>query len=116
MDAYVYEQEKQRKLFEELLSQNYELADDPGNLQSLIGTSAEIDVTCQLWTPRLLCKLFVKGTEKFEHSFHLVPLHQIVKWLYQVPQPNTEFKGKFVIGVRRVGEQKYVPALRLPLK
>ena len=26
------------------------------------------------------------------------------------------FSGRFVIGVRRVGEGKYVPALRLPLK
>jgi len=116
MDAFIYEQEKQRKLYEDLLSENYTIADDPANLQDLIGTSADISVYCEMWTPRLLCKLFVTGTESLEHSFHLVPLHQIVKWQYQVPQPGETFTGKFIIGVRRVGEGKYVPALRLPLK
>lgn len=116
MDAYAYEQDKQRRLFEELLAENYTIADDPANLHELVGSSADITVFCEMWTPRLLCKLFVKGTEHIEHSFHLVPLHQIVKWLYQVPNPGDTFTGKFVIGVRRVGEGKYVPALRLPLK
>jgi hypothetical protein len=116
MDAYIYEQDKQRRLFEELLAENYVVADDPGGLHGYIGSSADIEVFCEMWTPRLLCKLFVKGTERIEHSFHLVPLHQIVKWLYQVPQPGETFSGKFIVGVRRVGEGKYVPALRLPLK
>lgn len=116
MDAYAYEQDKQRRLFEELLAENYTVADDPANLHNFIGSSVDIPVYCEMWTPRLLCKLFVKGTEHVEHSFHLVPLHQIVKWLYQVPNPGDTFSGKFVIGVRRVGEGKYVPALRLPLK
>jgi hypothetical protein len=116
MDAFIYEQEKQTKLYEDLLNENYTIADDPANLQDLIGTSADISVYCEMWTPRLLCKLFVTGTESLEHSFHLVPLHQIVKWQYQVPQAGETFTGKFIIGVRRVGEGKYVPALRLPLK
>lgn len=116
MDAYLYEQDKQKRLHEELVAEGYKIADDPGNLERFVGTSQDVNVFCEMWTPRLLCKLFVKGTESIEHSFHLVPLHQIVKWLYQVPQPGTAFVGKFVIGVRRVGEGLYVPALRLPLK
>lgn len=116
MDAYIYEQEKQKRLHEELVAEGYVAADDPASLESLIGTSQDVEVLCEMWTPRLLCKLFVKGTEHLEHSFHLVPLHQIVKWLYQVPQPGTTFTGKFIIGVRRVGEKQFVPALRLPLK
>lgn len=116
MDAFIYEQEKQRRLYEELIAEGYDIADDPAALAQHIGTSIDIDVYCEMWTPRLLCKLFVVGTERFEHSFHLVPLHQIVKWQYQVPNPGDRFTGKFVIGVRRVGEKKYVPALRLPLK
>jgi hypothetical protein len=116
MDAYIYEQDKQKRLYDELVAEGYTLADDPAGLERLIGQTMEIVAICEMWTPRLLCKLFVKGTEQVEHSFHLVPLHQIVKWLYKVPAPGDTFSGKFVIGVRRVGEGKYVPALRLPLK
>jgi hypothetical protein len=116
MDAYLYEQEKQKRLHEELVAENYAIADDPAGLESFIGTSRDLEVVCEMWTPRLLCKLFVKGTEHIEHSFHLVPLHQIVKWMYQVPNPGTTFTGRFIVGVRRVGEGLYVPALRLPLK
>lgn len=116
MDAYLYEQEKQRRLHEDLLAEGYTTADDPAGLEQFIGTAQDLEVFCEMWTPRLLCKLFVKGTEHIEHSFHLVPLHQIVKWLYQVPEAGTSFTGKFIVGVRRVGEGQYVPALRLPLK
>jgi len=116
MDAYAYEQDKQKRLFGELQSEGYTLADDPAGLHEFIGTSQEINVFCEMWTPRLLCKLFVSGTEHVEHSFHLMPLHQIVKWLYEVPQGGFSFSGRFVIGVRRVSDTQYVPALRLPLK
>ncbi len=116
MDAYAYEQDKQKRLFAELQSEGYVLADDPAGLHNFIGTSQDVRVYCEMWTPRLLCKLFVKGTENISHSFHLVPLHQIVKWLYEVPAPESEFTGRFVIGVRRVSDTQYVPALRLPLK
>lgn len=116
MDAYIYEQDKQKRLHEELIAEGYKIADDPASLESLVGTTQDIEVLCEMWTPRLLCKLFVKGTEHLDHSFHLVPLHQIVKWQYQVPQPGTTFVGKFIVGVRRVGEKQFVPALRLPLK
>jgi hypothetical protein len=116
LDAFLYEQEKQRRLYEDLVKEEYTIADDPANLAQFIGTVQEIETFCEMWTPRLLCKLFVKGTENLEHSFHLVPLHQIVKWSYLVPEPGQTFKAKFVVGVRRVSDKQYVPALRLPLK
>jgi hypothetical protein len=116
MDAYSYEQDKQRRLLTELQSEGYTLADDPAGFHDLIGSVHDVTAWCEMWTPRLLCKLFADGTAHVEHSFHLVPLHQIVKWLYKVPKPGETFTGKFVIGVRRVSETQYVPALRLPLK
>jgi len=116
LDAFTFERDKQKRLYNELLADGYSIADDPAGLESQIGTIKEVECWCELWTQRLLCKLFVKGTEDLEHSFHLVPLHQIVKWGYVVPQPNETFKTNFVIGVRRVGEKEFVPALRLPLK
>jgi hypothetical protein len=116
MDAYAYEQDKQKRLLAELQAEGYTLADDPAGLHDSIGTSRDLAAWCEMWTPRLLCKLFVDGTQEVEHSFHLVPLHQIVKWLYLVPQPGEQFVGRFVVGVRRVSDTQYVPALRLPLK
>ena len=116
LDAFAFESDKQARLHRELIADGYSLADDPANLEPHIGQVIEVECFVEMWTPRLLCKLFVKGTEEVEHSFHLVPLHQLVKWGYVVPQPGTLFKTKFVIGVRRVGDDRFVPALRLPLK
>ena len=116
LDAFQFEQEKQKRLHDELLADGYTIADDPANLAQYIGVTREIECFVEMWTPRLLCKLFVKGTEDLEHSFHLVPLHQLVKWGYLVPQPGTLFKTKFIVGVRRVSDSEFVPALRLPLK
>ena len=116
MDAFAFECDKQKRLLTELVSEGYTIADDPANLAQYIGTVQEVECLCDMWTPRLLCKLFVKGTESLEHSFHLVPLHQLVKWGYVVPQPGTLFKTNLVIGVRRVSDNEFVPALRLPLK
>ena len=116
LDAFQFEQEKQKRLHDELVADGYSIADDPANLEQYIGEAREVECFVEMWTPRLLCKLFVKGTEDREHSFHLVPLHQLVKWGYVVPQPGTLFKTKFIIGVRRVSDQQFVPALRLPLK
>ena len=116
LDAFQFEQEKQKRLHDELLADGYTIADDPANLAQYIGETREIECFVEMWTPRLLCKLFVKGTEDLEHSFHLVPLHQLVKWGYLVPQPGTLFKTKFIVGVRRVSDSEFVPALRLPLK
>ena len=117
LDAFQFESEKQKRLHDELTAEGYTIADDPANMAGDIGSrSKEIECLCEMWTPRLLCKLFVKGTESLEHSFHLVPLHQLVKWGYIVPQPGETFTTKFVVGVRRVSDNEFVPALRLPLK
>jgi len=116
MDAFAFECDKQKRLHMELVAEGYKVADDPASIEQFIGTVQEVECLCEMWTPRLLCKLFVKGTESLEHSFHLVPLHQLVKWGYVVPQPGTLFKTNFVIGVRRVSDNEFVPALRLPLK
>jgi len=116
LDAFQFEQEKQKRLHEELLADGYTAVDDPANLEQYIGEVHEVECFVEMWTPRLLCKLFVKGTEHLEHSFHLVPLHQLVKWGYVVPEPGITFKTKFIIGVRRVSDDGFVPALRLPLK
>ena len=116
MDAFAFECDKQKRLHTELVSEGYTIADDPADLAKNIGTVQEIECLCDMWTPRLLCKLYVKGTESLEHSFHLVPLHQLVKWGYVVPQPGTLFKTNFVVGVRRVSDNEFVPAFRLPLK
>jgi hypothetical protein len=116
MDAFAFECDKQKRLHTELVSEGYTIADDPAGLAQYIGSVQEIECLCDMWTPRLLCKLFVKGTESLEPSFHLVPLHQLVKWGYVVPQPGTLFKTNFVVGVRRVSDKEFVPALRLPLK
>ena len=116
LDAFAFECDKQRRLHQELVADGYAIADDPADIAKDIGTVREVECYCEMWTPRLLCKLFIKGTEELEHSFHLVPLHQLVKWGYVVPQPGTLFTTKFVVGVRRVSDDKFVPALRLPLK
>jgi hypothetical protein len=116
LDAFQFESEKQKRLHDELTAEGYTIADDPAGMAGSIGSVKEIECLCEMWTPRLLCKLFVKGTESLEHSFHLVPLHQLVKWGYIVPQPGETFSTKFVVGVRRVSDNEFVPALRLPLK
>ena len=116
LDAFQFESEKQRRLYDELVAEGYTIADDPAGMADSIGSVKDIDCLCEMWTPRLLCKLFVRGTEALEHSFHLVPLHQLVKWGYVVPQPGETFSTKFVVGVRRVSDNEFVPALRLPLK
>ena len=79
LDAFIFECDKQRRLYEELQADGYKVADDPASIESFVGTTKEIECVCDMWTPRLLCKLFVKGTEHLDHSFHLVPLHQLVK-------------------------------------
>ena len=116
LDAFQFESEKQKRLHDELVAEGYTIADDPAGIAGDIGSVKDIDCFCEMWTPRLLCKLFVRGTEALEHSFHLVPLHQLVKWGYVVPQPGETFSTKFVVGVRRVSDTEFVPALRLPLK
>lgn len=115
VDAFSYECQKQSRLKEQLESEGFQCIDDPAGLYDKIGTVQEIETLCQLYTPRLLCKLYAKGTEELEHSFYLVPLWQIIKFNYVIPQPGEYFKAKYVVGIRRVGENAFVPSLRLPL-
>jgi hypothetical protein len=115
VDAFSYECQKQSRLKEQLESEGFTCIDDPANLYDKIGTVQEIECYCQLYTPRLLLKLYAKGCEDLEHSFYLVPLWQAVKFGYVVPQPGEYFTMKYVIGIRRVGENAFVPSLRLPL-
>ena len=115
VDALSYECQKQSRLKEQLESEGFQCIDDPANLYDKIGTVQEIETFCQLYTPRLLCKLFAKGCEDLEHSFYLIPLWQCIKYGYVIPQPGEYFSMKYVIGIRRVGENAFVPSLRLPL-
>jgi len=115
VDAFSYECQKQSRLKEQLESEGFTCIDDPAGLYDKIGTVQEIETLCQLYTPRLLCKLYAKGTEDLEHSFYLVPLWQIIKFNYVIPQPGEYFSSKYVVGIRRVGENAFVPSLRLPL-
>ena len=115
VDAFSYECHKQSRLKEQLESENFTCIDDPAGLYDKIGTVQEIETLCQLYTPRLLCKIYAKGTEDLEHSFYLVPLWQIIKFNYVIPQPGEYFTAKYVVGIRRVGGNAFVPSLRLPL-
>jgi hypothetical protein len=115
VDALSYECGKQARLKDQLESEGFSCIDDPANLYDKIGTVCEVECLCQLYTPRLLAKLYAKGCEDLEHSFFLVPVWQCVKFGYIIPQPGEYFTMKFVIGIRRVGENSYVPSLRLPL-
>jgi hypothetical protein len=115
VDAFSYECQKQSRLKEQLESEGFQCIDDPAGLYDKIGTVQEVETLCQLYTPRLLCKLYAKGTEDLEHSFYLVPLWQIIKFNYVIPTPGEYFTAKYVVGIRRVGENAFVPSLRLPL-
>jgi hypothetical protein len=115
VDAFSYECQKQARLKAQLESEGFTCCDDPASLYDKIGTVQEIECLCEQYTPRLLAKLYAKGTEGIEHSFFLCPLWQIIKFNYVIPQPGEYFKAKFVVGIRRVGENVFVPSLRLPL-
>ena len=115
VDAFQYEMQKQVRLTEHLESQRFQCVDDPAGLYDKIGTIQELECLCQLYTPRLLAKLYAKGCEDLEHTFFLCPLWQIIKFNYVIPQPGEYFTSQYVIGVRRVGEKAFVPSLRLPL-
>ena len=115
VDAFTYESQKQLRLKQQLESEGFTCIDDPAGLADKIGTVQDVQVLCSMFTPRLLCKLYAQGCEDLEHSFFLVPYWQIVKWMYHLPKEGEYFTGKFIIGVRRVSENGYVPSLRLPL-
>ena len=62
LDAFQFESEKQKRLHDELVAEGYTIADDPANMAADIGTVKEVECFTEMWTPRLLCKLFVRGT------------------------------------------------------
>jgi hypothetical protein len=115
MDSFQYECKRQSELKAKFESEGLVCVDDPANLADFIGTVKPITAYCEMFTPRLLAKLFVEGTSDIERAFHLVPVHQLVRWGYFIPKEQDTFTTNFVIGVRKVSEQGYVPALRLPL-
>jgi hypothetical protein len=115
VDSFTYECQKQLRLKEQWEQEGFTMVDDPSNLYEVIGTVQEIECFCEVYTPRLLTKLFVAGTESLSHSFHLVSLWQIVKFGYLIPEPDSYFTTKYVIGVRKVGDKSFIPSLRLPL-
>lgn len=115
VDSFTFECQKQLRLKEQWESESFNLVDDPSNLSDLIGTVQELSCYCETYTPKLLTKLFVEGTENIDHSFHLVSLWQIIKWGYVIPHPGSYFLTRYVIGVRKVGDKAYIPSLRLPL-
>lgn len=115
MDSFTYECKRQSDLKTKFESDGMKCVDDPAGLEQYVGTVKEITVFCEMFTPRLLAKLFVEGTEDVERAFHLVPVHQLVRWGYFIPREKEKFTTQFVIGVRKVSDEGYVPALRLPL-
>lgn len=115
VDSFSFECQKQLRLKERWESEGFLLVDDPSELYDSIGTVLDVSCYCEMYTPHLLTKLFVEGTESLDHSFHLVALWQIVKFGYVVPKENSYFTTKFVIGVRKVGDKAFIPSLRLPL-
>lgn len=115
VDSFTYECQKQLRLKEQLESEGFSCVDDPAGLYDKIGTVQEIETFCELFTPRLLAKLYGKGVENLEHAFWLVPLWQIIKFNYVIPTPGNHFSAKYIVGVRRVGDKAFVPSLRLPL-
>jgi hypothetical protein len=115
VDSFSYECQKQTRLKEQFENDGLALAEDPALLYGLIGTVQELECFCELYTPRLLVKVFVSGTEQLDHSFHLLSLWQIIKFGYLIPQPGEYFTTKYVVGVRKVSENSFVPSLRLPL-
>lgn len=115
MDSFSFECQKQLRLKEQWESEGFMVVDDPASLYHSIGTIQELSCLCEIYTPRLLTKLFVSGTEHLPHSFHLVSLWQIIKFGYIIPKPEEYFTTRYVIGVRKVGDMSFIPSLRLPL-
>lgn len=115
LDELEKEASNQLNFYNSCLSDGWELAEDPAGLGPNIGEIVRLEVLCQHFTPNLLAKLFVKGTEELERSFMLVPVWQIVKYGKLIPKPGTYFTCPFVIGVRRITkERKFLYTLRLP--
>lgn len=104
MEAY-----RQKELYNQVLADEWVLAEDPAGLEEYVGQVVEVEVICESHTDSLLAKLYITGTEHIEHAFMLVPVWQIVKYNHLIPQPGDVFTGSFIVGVRRIlKDQTYV--------
>jgi hypothetical protein len=110
MEAY-----RQKELYDQIVKDGGTLAEDPANLENLVGQIVSVDVYCQEFTESLLAKLYVSGTQHLDHAFMLIPVWQIVKYNQIIPEPGKLFTGTFIVGVRRIlSDNTYVFTLRLP--
>jgi hypothetical protein len=117
MDSLSFECRKQLKFMQQLEASGFQCVDDPANLYDKVGTVQELECFCSAFTQKLLVKLYPPGLEESSpHSFYLVPLWQIIRYSYVLPVPGEIFKARYVIGVRKVSRDGFVPSLRLPLQ
>ncbi|ATW62821.1 hypothetical protein SCBWM1_gp137 [Synechococcus phage S-CBWM1] len=117
LDALTYECRKQRKFKEDLEGEGFRCVDDPGELYDKVGSIQEIRCYCDSFTPKLLVKLYPPGVrEEKPEAFWLVPLWQIIRYNYVIPKPGEFFTAKYVVGIRKVSSDGFVPSLRLPLQ
>ena len=114
MRALERTQFEQVKLYKAALEEGRTLINDPAELADQIGNQIEIEVYFKELTEQLLAKVYVKGTEHITEASHLIPFWQIVKYSRQIPQPGDYFTLTCVVGIRRVYEDFFVIALRLP--
>ena len=47
LDSFIFECEKQKRLYEELVAEGYTIADDPADLSQHIGSIREIECFCE---------------------------------------------------------------------
>lgn len=112
-----FEQDKQIKLYENLLSRGYKLEKDEDNLYSKIGEFITIPVYYDLLTDNLLCKFYTLESKGKSEPFHLIPLWQVIRSLNLVPSPGDTIEGTFIVGVRKNEiTRTLIPSLRLPKK
>jgi hypothetical protein len=105
---------EQEKFFQKIQEEGRVLIKDPSNLSEKIAQIVEVRVLFKELTPQLLAKLYVEGTEDYPEASHLIPYWQIVKYCRVIPQIGEYFTLTAVVGLRRVFEDSYVLALRLP--
>lgn len=105
---------EQQKFYQKVKDENRFLLNDHAELATYIGEVVEIEVYLKELTPQLLAKVFVRGTEDIPESSHLIPYWQIVKYCRAIPNVGEYFTLTAVVGIRRIFEDSYVIALRLP--
>jgi hypothetical protein len=114
MSRFEKTQFEQQKLYQRVIGENRNLLNDYSGLLEYIGQVVTVEALFSELTPQLLAKIYVRGTEDIPESSHLIPYWQIVKYCRIIPQIGEYFPLKAVVGVRRVFDDSYVLALRLP--